>query len=104
MVLSLFYLCDVRKITADLFTVKAVACEPVIIDLKTAVMDRDRHEKPVGINKHGAEPDLLRAFHLKVLDDVSGGKTGADDVLYYEDVLSGDIQLNVLNDAYYAGL
>ena len=49
---SLFNLSYVRQVSADLLAVKAVACKPVVVDLKAAVMDRDRHEEPVGIYQH----------------------------------------------------
>ena len=66
---SLGNLGDIRKVPSDLIAVKAIACEPQIVDLKAVILDGYRHEKTVRIKEHRAKCDIFGLLHLQILDD-----------------------------------
>lgn len=94
---------DIGKISADLILIKTVTCEPLVIDLKSVILNRDRHEYSVRIKEHGTESDICGLLHLKILDDVCGCKTGSDYIFDNENMFARDIYVYILADPDDAG-
>src|SRR5574344_834554 len=95
-------LSNIRQITPDLINIETISCKPQIVDLKPVVFDGNSHKKPVRIEKHRTEGNILRLLHLKILNNIGGGKPGHYYILHNEHAFAGNINIDILDNSYHA--
>ena len=88
-------------IPSDLIYVEAVAYEPFVFDVEAGITYGHREEETLGVEEQSAYRDIGRFVLLKILYEISGGKSRPYYVFYEDHMLSAYIERNIFDYLYY---
>src|SRR5439155_16075672 len=87
------------QVAVTLLIIEAVTEHEVVLDLEADVVDRGGNDAANGLVQQGASDHRPRSATLQLAQEVGEGEAGVDDVLDEDDVPTGHVQIQVLDDA-----
>ena len=93
---------DVLQIAIELAVIEPKAHHEPVGNLKAAIVQRNLHDAARGAVEQGADRERFWSAPGQMLEQITGGESGVDNIFHQQNVLAFDALVQILGDAHQA--